>query len=1213
MSQTSPSGGDPLPVALQLRVDAVCLRFEAAWQTGARPCIADYLVPASKPEYAHLLRELVLIDVHYRRLHGETPRPPDYQERFAAFDPAWLTSVPRSQQAAATISPGAAAAPPETSGDFATVPLAGTPLATLAIPGYEVLEELGRGGMGVVYKARQVGLNRLVALKVVLAGAHAGADELARFRREAEAVARLHHPNIIEIYEIGERDSLPYFAMEFCAGGSLAHKLGGKPLPPRQAAEVVEALAGAVQAAHAAGVIHRDLKPANVLLAEDGTPKVTDFGLAKKLEGASSLTATGAIVGTPSYMAPEQAAGEGKHVGPAADVYGLGAILYECLTGRPPFQGPTALDTLMQVVSDPPTPAGQLQPAIPAALEAICLRCLEKKPADRFGSAAEVAAALRHFLDGQPVQVRPQGSRSRWTDRKGVTILFVCMMLPGVFAFCGGIFFVPRLPEQPQFGKVSGLWALGGTRPWLARGGQKHVTVHDVHVAWQSNTFEVPAACSALAFAPHGNRLAVGTASGELVVWDVGADRRLAGFVAHKQAIVALAFSADGKALSTATKEEVRRWEIDETAGERPLSSAQVHGQLSPDGAVVLRRAGDGALEVYDAASGRKRAELGNPEGPPGLSRFSPDGRWLAAAARGGSVWLWDLTAGGEHTRLDRAAAEVRTLLFSGDGSTLGVVDGQGVTVWETSSCQPRAHLETGPLQAVALTHRGDRLFLQGEAPQRRHQTSPAARMRLVELPGGRVVHEADGYAFFALAPTGDVVLTTMRDGTARSDNGKVYSFALEGFGSPTRQKWERALGYFGLPTIVGFYGLIFVLRKRAVYRLAFSPDGCRLASVGPRQALQVWDVAGERLHLVLKEPQESRRPQRLAPVGAAVRRLAMAAQGGVQVLAFSANGQSLVTLEGDGSGQVWDLADGGRKAAFRMGNVRIFTAAMSLDGRTLATLAMDNPGPWFAQNTVGPRTLTLWDVDLAAEGVVSRRESLRIDARQARDLCFTADGRTLAAMTDAGAKLWEFGRGGLCERPLGGPSAVGALAISSDGRLVAVFSGKKVMVWDVAADRLCCELKHSTTQGKQLQRCLALSPDGRVLASGDYGDLRLWDPLTGRQLAHLRKNELGWVTALAFSPDGRLVAAGDDRGRVCWHDVEAARRAERQRPQTFQERIQQVRERSHHRPEPSIDRREDARRRRAEARQQYEEALQQLPGWLKRLLGVKPPTGGKS
>jgi formylglycine-generating enzyme required for sulfatase activity len=280
-----------------------------------------------------------------------------------------------------------------------------------APPGYELLEELGRGGMGVVYKARQVSLNRVVALKVVLSGGHAGPEERLRFLQEAEAIAQVRHPGIVQVFDFGTHNELPWFSLEFCEGGSLAERLRQGPLPPREAAEVVEKVARTVRAAHEAGIVHRDLKPANVLLTGRGEPRVTDFGLAKRADAASH-TETGAVMGTPAYMAPEQAEGK-KDIGPPADVWALGAVLYACLTGRPPFQAATPMETVHQVSSDDPVPAQRLNPNVPADLETICHKCLQKAPARRYDSAAELADDLRRFLDGGPIHARPVG----WTER----------------------------------------------------------------------------------------------------------------------------------------------------------------------------------------------------------------------------------------------------------------------------------------------------------------------------------------------------------------------------------------------------------------------------------------------------------------------------------------------------------------------------------------------------------------------------------------------------------------------------------------------------------------------------------------------------------------------------------------------------------------------------------------------------------------------------
>jgi serine/threonine protein kinase len=352
-----------------------------------------------------LLHEIVL---------GE-PAPP-------ADSPATPTANGGATDPAATVSlkSGSGAVPP----------------AILGLPGYEILGEVGRGGMGVVYKARHRSLNRLVALKMILAGAHAGPEQLARFQEEGRAVARLQHPNIVQVYEVGTQHGLPFLALEYCPGGSLEDRLAGNPLPPEESAELIETLARAMQYAHERGVVHRDLKPANVLSAEGGfrpaesapppgdaaapsvrrivqaAIKITDFGLAKQLDTAGQ-TQTGAVLGTPSYMAPEQAAGKGREVGPAADVYALGAILYECLTGRPPFKAATTLDTVAQVIHNEPVAPRSLQPRLPADLETVCLKCLQKEPRKRYGSAAELAEDLRRFRAGEAIRARPVGVLER--------------------------------------------------------------------------------------------------------------------------------------------------------------------------------------------------------------------------------------------------------------------------------------------------------------------------------------------------------------------------------------------------------------------------------------------------------------------------------------------------------------------------------------------------------------------------------------------------------------------------------------------------------------------------------------------------------------------------------------------------------------------------------------------------------------------------------
>jgi serine/threonine-protein kinase len=377
------------------------------WHRGERVLVETYLEqqPALAGD-ADAVLDLIYNEVILRERAGETPRLEEYLDRFGDFaaqlrlqfemDGAMLAADLLPQ------GPSAPGRPPEARE------------ALPVIAGYKIFEVLGRGGMGVTYKAWQVGLKRLVALKMIRSDLDADPGQLQRFRVEAEAVGRLQHPNIVQIYEIGEQDGRSYLALEYVAVSGLDSKYGNTPQEARPAAELVRTVAQAIHSAHQRGIIHRDLKPANVLLTEEGVPKITDFGLAKVLDGGNSEhTQSGTILGTPSYMAPEQAGGRAKAVGPAADVYALGAILYYLLTGQAPFKGQTPVETLRQVLSEEPTAFAQLHLRVPRDLETICLKCLEKDPSRRYPSAEELADDLRRFLEGHPILARPVSPAER--------------------------------------------------------------------------------------------------------------------------------------------------------------------------------------------------------------------------------------------------------------------------------------------------------------------------------------------------------------------------------------------------------------------------------------------------------------------------------------------------------------------------------------------------------------------------------------------------------------------------------------------------------------------------------------------------------------------------------------------------------------------------------------------------------------------------------
>ncbi len=405
------------------------------WQSGQSTPVESYL--EENPQVrssSHAVLDLIYNEIVLREETGETPRLEDYLRRFPELAPdlklqfevehvIQSRSVPAGANYLTVL--GARLSRSRSTG--------GIP----RIPGYEVLGELGRGGMGVVYKARQVRLNRIVALKMILAGIHASPEARVRFLAEAESVAKLHHPHIVQIFAFGDCDGHPFFEMEYVAGGSLADRMDGTPRPPRDAARLIETLARAIDLAHRFGIVHRDLKPANILLTADGVPKIADFGLAKCVAVETGLTRTQLIVGSPSYMAPEQTGQSRTPIGPAADVYSLGAILYEFLTGRPPFQAATVLETLEQVRSNEPIPPSRLRPHLPRDLVTICLKCLEKQPLRRYSSSIELADDLRRFESGQTIRARPLRAHEqlwRWCLREPVVASLAIALLAGLLA-----------------------------------------------------------------------------------------------------------------------------------------------------------------------------------------------------------------------------------------------------------------------------------------------------------------------------------------------------------------------------------------------------------------------------------------------------------------------------------------------------------------------------------------------------------------------------------------------------------------------------------------------------------------------------------------------------------------------------------------------------------------------------------------------------------
>jgi WD40 repeat protein len=602
------------------------------------------------------------------------------------------------------------------------------PASLPAISGYDILGILGRGGMGVVYRARHQPLKRDVAIKIILAGGHAGVAQRSRFKSEAEAIARLQHPNIVQIYEVGEADGHPFCALEFVAGGSLADKLLGTPLPPLAAASLVRTLAAAIGTAHDQGIVHRDLKPANVLLTSDGAPKITDFGLAKDLGIDSGQTESGSILGTPSYMAPEQALGHIRAIGPETDVYALGAILYECLTGRPPFRGATILETLEQVRTQEPVSPSQLQSKLPRDVETICLKCLQKDPAKRYRTAAELADELQRFERGETILARPVGSVERlvrWCRRNPLVSMSIgataSALLIGAavaiyFAVVAShardradqvadeaILLAQKATEEgeranreadsawsSQYAAHTNLMASDWEIANLARvrdtmnlyrnlpPGRKDLRGWEWHyqdrLCDQALRTINDLSGGTMAFSPDGSLLAT-SRDEKVILWDTRTCKVKRPLPGHGWWIWGFAFSPDGKQIvSSIANNDLKLWDIESGAEVRTFHghSAAITGiAFSQDGSRIASAATDRDLAVWDAHTGKLLHPL-----QPGFCfpcgvKFSSDGEHLIAGLPSGRLSKWDVRTGRFLFGFEGHSDSVVSVAVSPDGKTL--------------------------------------------------------------------------------------------------------------------------------------------------------------------------------------------------------------------------------------------------------------------------------------------------------------------------------------------------------------------------------------------------------------------------------------------------------------------------------------------------------------------------------------------------------------
>lgn len=965
---------------------------------------------------------------------------------------------------------------------------------------YELIEKIAAGGMGIVYKARQLSLNRIVALKMVLGGPLASAAERQRFLDEAQTAASLQHPNIIAIHEVGEHAGQPFFSMDHVEGRSLAEVLRHGPLPPRRAAGYAKTIAEAVAYAHQRGVLHRDLKPSNVLIDQSDQPRITDFGLAKRLTGDSDLTVSGQVLGSPSFMAPEQAQGRHREIGPPSDVYSLGALLYHLLTGRPPFQAATLTEVLRQVVTTEPPAPRLLNPSLPRDLETICLKCLEKEAPRRYQTASALAEELGRFLEGKPILARPVGT--------AVKAWKWCRRRPAMAGMGAGLV----LTFLVGLGGVLWQWRRAATGESQARQNaqaefrQRYAA--DMHLAQlaleRNNRFLAVNLLNK--YRPAGSSPASRSSSPAAdprgwewrYLWQLCQSDELLALHRYPQGINALAVAKGAEILAVATYDGVALWDLKTRQPWAPLPVGGANAlSFSPtDHLLAVGRwngRGEPVVELWDLNAGKPTKVRSYPTGNYSLA-FSPDGKLLASFDSAGSVRITDW-ASGQHLHEFEVAPLRETwagvVQFSPDGRQLAI--GEDFGLLRIFDLQTRTFMtnETKGAESVnSLAFSAASGLLAaglgyGEGTIGLWDTRSGALL-------GELTNHTDFVTALVFSADGRELLSASNDGTIRvwSVADRVERHCLQSPGEGLRA-------------------------------LVMLPDGRTLVSGGVEGSVCFWDTvatnqATSHTSLALWEGLESLRGlERRAFESATLDPRVVQRLG----LTFTPDSRNFITMdERTGVLTRWDARAWRRVESLPALGSNHWGVALSPDGH------------WLATGDLLPPRVTLRDWS-TLQVVTNSPVPIEVFGI----LRFSPSGHYLLALTLCNSwrpsvRLWRVAD--WAEVTLSGQQFQGVwgmLDLSPDDRFLAVgFANGAVKLFHFPSFELAKELGYH----KAAVNGVLFSRDGRMLASTSAdGSARLWGMAANQPVALLR-GHASWVWGFGFSPDGLRLATGGTSSR---------------------------------------------------------------------------------